>query len=402
MNPGSLYDPLSSWRDDDDSSTNNDDEEMNRWNALDGDYIGDILKEEKEENTTRVYFQNLNGLKWDKHGGIWPMICQSMAAIHADIACFSEVNQDTSKFEIRDKMQTVAGQQFDHVRMVTATSNRKAKRHYKPGGTTMLTMMETVALSKDPTRDRMGRWVSTRYSRGNGANVTVIGAYQVCQTHRTGRVTAATQQINQLLEEYATTNTIGSLNPREAFIRDLGAFIQQRQQCGDMIVLGGDFNEAMSSTAGLFTIASQCGLVDIFSKKLGTSDGPATFKGGSKRLDYILLSPDLEHMVKASGYEPYDYRGVFSDHRPMFVDFDSTALFGTKPVPLASSTQRDFKASDPSSVRAYVETKFSELLKHNFLERIQTLESLRSPNHDIAERLDRDMQRAAIIATKAG
>ena len=401
MNLGSSDDSLNLWRDDDDSSNGNDFENINHWNELDGDYIGDILNEDKEENTTRVYFQNLNGLKWDKHGGIWPMICQSMAAIHADIACFSEVNQDTSKFEIREKMKTVASLQFDHVRLVTATSNRKAKSNYKPGGTTMLTMMDTVALSKDPTRDRMGRWVSTRYSRGNGAHITVIGAYQVCQTHRTGQVTAATQQINQLLEEYATIDAIGPINPREVFIRDLSAFIQQRQQCNDLIVLGGDFNEAMSSTAGLFTIASQCGLVDVFSKKLGTSDKPATFKGGSKRLDYILLSPALEHMVKAIGYEPYDYRGVFSDHRPMFVDFDSMALFGAIPVSLSPATQRDFKASDPLSVRAYVEKKYSELIQHNFLERIHTIESNGQPNHDIAERLDRDMQRAAIIATKS-
>jgi len=78
--------------DDDDSSTGTDVDNLNHLNALDGDYIGDMLNEEKEDNTTRVYFQNLNGLKWDKHGGIWPMICQSMAAIHADVACFSEVN----------------------------------------------------------------------------------------------------------------------------------------------------------------------------------------------------------------------------------------------------------------------------------------------------------------------
>jgi len=137
--------PLS---DNDDSSTDTSVDDFNHLNELDGDYISDILSEEKEDNTTRVYFQNLNGLKWDKHGAIWPMICQSMAAIHADVACFSEVNQDTSKFAIREKMKTVACRQFDHVRLVTATSNRKVQRNYKPGGTTMLTMMDTVACPK--------------------------------------------------------------------------------------------------------------------------------------------------------------------------------------------------------------------------------------------------------------
>jgi len=61
-----------------------------------GDFIGNILQENKSENTTRVgYFHNLNGLKWDRQGGTWPMVCHAMAGIHADIACFSEINQDT-------------------------------------------------------------------------------------------------------------------------------------------------------------------------------------------------------------------------------------------------------------------------------------------------------------------
>jgi len=106
MNRGFSDNSLNLWRDDDDSSNGNDFENIKHWNELDGDYIGDILNDDKEKNTARVYFQNLNGLKWDKHGGIWRMLCQSMAAIHADIACFSEVNQDTSKFEIREKMKT--------------------------------------------------------------------------------------------------------------------------------------------------------------------------------------------------------------------------------------------------------------------------------------------------------
>ena len=70
MNRGFSDNSLNLWRDDDDSSNGNDFENIKHWNELDGDYIGDILNDDKEENTTRVYFQNLNGLKWDKQGGI--------------------------------------------------------------------------------------------------------------------------------------------------------------------------------------------------------------------------------------------------------------------------------------------------------------------------------------------
>jgi len=381
--------------------TDSDDEtELYDVEQLDGDYIGDILQEDKPPNTTRMYFHNLNGLKWDTHGGTWPVICQAMAGIHADIACFSEVNQDTLKFSIREKMSDIAHTQFDHVRMVTATSNRKVKRAYKPGGTAMLTMQDTVAYSKEPTRDRMGRWVSTRYSSGNGSNVTVIGAYQVCQTRRAGQATAATQQINQMLEEAAARGSAHHMDPRGCFIRDLTALIQQRQETGDQVVLGGDFNEVMSENSGIHQLASVCGLIDVFSQRFETVTRPATFKGGSNRLDYVLLSPTLVPYIKASGYEPYDYRGVFSDHRAMYLDFASDLLFGDQPIPLASLSQRDFRANDPEAVRKYIESKYAELLNHNILERLSLLEEMQDHNPDFVERIDRDMERAAIIATK--
>jgi len=161
-------------------------------------------------------------------------------------------------------MSEIARTQFDHVRMVTATSNRKVKRAHKPGGTAMLTMQDTVAHSKDPTRDRMGRWVSTRHSSGNGSNVTVIGACQDCQSRPAGHATAATQHINQLLEEAAACGMDHHIDPRECFIRDLTAFIQQRHQTGDRVVLGGDFNKVMLDNSGIHQLASVRGLTDVF------------------------------------------------------------------------------------------------------------------------------------------
>ena len=353
-----------------------DDEEWAGYEYMDGDFIGDILQDNKPENITRLYFHNLNGLRWDSHGGTWPMVCQTMAGIQADIACFSEINQDTQNYAIREKMNETAKHQFDHVRLVTASSNRKVKRAYKPGGTAMLTMMETVAISKEQTKDRLGRWVSTRYSCGDNKNMTIIGVYQVCQNQRTGNLTAATQQINQMLEENAHLGIQEQTSPRDAFIRDLTAFIQQRQLCGDTIILGGDFNEEMSENSGVYAMATQCGLLDIFSQRFGTATLPATYKGGTRRLDYILLSPAVATSIVAMGYEPYDYRGVFSDHRPMFMDFDSKALFGDQPVPLASKSQREFKANDPAALRTYIEAKFAELEKHNLHERVTSLENL--------------------------
>ncbi len=118
--------------------------------------VGDTLKEDKTNNTLRIYFQNLNGLKWDKHGGTWPQICQAMSTIQADITGFAEVNQDTLKLELRMKLEQVAGKHFEKLRLVTGTSNRRTRRAFKPGGTMMMTVNKAWALIQDTYRDRMG------------------------------------------------------------------------------------------------------------------------------------------------------------------------------------------------------------------------------------------------------
>jgi exonuclease III len=209
-------------------------------------HAGDELIEEKGENVVRVYFQNLNGLKWDKYGGIWPMACQSMAAIQADILGFAEVNQDTSNYDIKRQLEAVAAKQFGQMRLIAATSNRAVRKTFKPGGTMMLTTNSMAKWIHETSRDRMGRWVTTRYRGENNQKLSVIMAYQVCQHKRTGHNTAVNQQINMILEEAVANGIHTRLNPREAFINDLIHFIRTRQQDGDKIILIGDFNETMT------------------------------------------------------------------------------------------------------------------------------------------------------------
>lgn len=53
-------------------------------------------------------------------------------------------------------MEKIASKYFENKKMVTSTSNRQVRQTYKPGGTMMLTVMDTVSLAQETTRDRMG------------------------------------------------------------------------------------------------------------------------------------------------------------------------------------------------------------------------------------------------------
>jgi endonuclease/exonuclease/phosphatase family metal-dependent hydrolase len=272
---------------------------------LTNDPVGDPLDEVPNQDTTRIYFQNLNGLGWTKDGGKWPYICDTLAGIQVDVACFSEINTDTNRYEIRRKMETVSRRQFDHSQIVSSTSKFPTTTSYKPGGTAIMTCGTITSTVQSHSRDRMGRWTSIRLTTSPTQHIRIISAYQVCPEIRTGSNSAASQQQAQLISEEACSSN-RRRSPREAFKQDLQSFIQQCQSNGDDIILVGDFNEEMTSEqSGMYNLAAACGLTDLFAVRLGTSTYPATYQRGPRRIDYALITPRLLNHVHAAGYDPF-------------------------------------------------------------------------------------------------
>ena len=101
------------------------------------------------------------------------------------------------------------------------------------------------------------------------------------------------------------------------------------------------------------TIATTCGLADLFAVRLGASSMPATYQRGSKRLDYVLLSPELIDSVQAAGYDPFGYR-LPSDHRGMYLDLSTSMLFDDTPPDLPAAGKREFTTSSSETIQKYV------------------------------------------------
>ena len=367
---------------------------------LASDLVGDPMDENPTNGTTRLFVQNLNGLSWNKDGGKWPYVCETIDSTQADIACFSEINTDTTRYDVRKKMEDICRQQFDQHRLVLSSSTSKSTTTYKPGGTAIVARDAITTRIKSHTRDRMGRWTSISFTTSSTKKLRVISAYQVCHQIRTGTNTAAAQQTAQLILEQAINNTIRRQTPRQAFKHDLTTFIQQVQADNEDIILVGDFNDDITDAdSNMQHIASQCGLVDLFSVRLGSPTIPPTYQRGTKRLDYVLMSPSLVPKIQAAGYDPFGYR-LPSDHRAMFLDFRTDLLFDQVLPGISSNSKRDFSTSTPGVVPAYVTYKIKYLNDHRFFERLTVLGDTERPNHDLAERLDRDFQRASLHAAR--
>jgi len=76
------------------------------------EFVGDIMEEEYDDQRTRIYIQNLNGLNWDNDGGKWPYVCEVIDSNKIDVACFTELNTNTNRYKVRRKIETITQQYF--------------------------------------------------------------------------------------------------------------------------------------------------------------------------------------------------------------------------------------------------------------------------------------------------
>jgi nicotinate-nucleotide pyrophosphorylase len=96
--------------------------ERDYWEEIDNDRdhltytnnapFGDVMSE-KAAADTRVYFTNLNGFTLDAKGGTWSQVIQTMAQTQVDIVGFTELNKDTTRYDIRTQMAQVCDRQFN-------------------------------------------------------------------------------------------------------------------------------------------------------------------------------------------------------------------------------------------------------------------------------------------------
>jgi hypothetical protein len=93
----------------------------------------------------------------------------------------------------------------------------------------------------------MGRWSYTKFVRTGGKIITVITAYQVCNTPVTTTTkkkscTAAAQQASMMRQQGIT-----GTHPRKQFHKDLLNFLQVCKAQREESLLTGDFNEALGT-----------------------------------------------------------------------------------------------------------------------------------------------------------
>jgi hypothetical protein len=170
--------------------------------------------------------------------------------------------------------------------------------------------------------------VTTLFKAKTEDPVTIISVYQVVEkfTKDKGSFTTAAQQ-RSLPFQY---NKISL--PRSTGFHFKGIFETSSHQLKDQhneILVIGDFNERLGDNLnGTAQLAAEFSLTDILWIQHPHLQDPATYIRGKKRLDFALGSQIVAQAGQECRFEQFNYR-FHTDHRAMFIDFDTKALFGS-------------------------------------------------------------------------
>ena len=357
-----------------------------------GDTIG-----AKPTDVTRIYSQNVNGIRLEKDGGQFKEICHIHQEVQADIFCIQEHNLDTNQYQVKQIMHQTTRRHWQRSRLNLASSPITFPGTWKPGGTAILSTGSITGRITETGIDEWGRWSYQTYQGQRQRLVTIITIYQVVDTFSKdkGTYTAYAQQRSLLIRQGEV-----DINPRQAFLRDLTKFIHTKQHSvkHELLILG-DFNERIGDNPqGIARVAAEFNLTDIYRMQHPHLQDVATYTRGRKRLDYALGSSRVAQAVRACGYEPFNYR-LHTDHRASFIDFDTEILFGSATQTLVNHTSRVLHSNNLKQVTQYIKEKHAMLSSCNAFARA---EELMKPGHrhKFAERLDADVLRTSIIAER--
>ena len=175
---------------------------------------GDTL-DKKSTETTRIYSQNVNGIRLEKDGGQFRELCAIHQEIQADILCIQEHNLDTTQYQVQQIIHQTTRKHWQRSRLNMASSPMTFSNTWKPGGTAILSTGSITGRITASGTDEWGRWSYQTFQGQNQRLFTVINIYQVVDkfSNDKGAYTAYAQQRNLLIRQGDT-----HLTPRQAFI----------------------------------------------------------------------------------------------------------------------------------------------------------------------------------------
>jgi exonuclease III len=361
---------------------------MNTINLRTNVVFGDDMQLPKDDNTTHLISLNINGIRREFDYQDVLEMAQALKTSSVDWAALIETNIDwrsEAKKKVYDKFQRI----YHQTKISTSSSNIKYNSLYQPGGTaTIVTDKYTGRVTSYGSDTELGRWSFIKIL-GKGRTIILATVYQVCDIQgQAGSRTAHTQQVSLLVRQSRT------VSPRRAFIMDFMTQVTEWRAEGFELVIAGDINEELGNDInGFASISSKHNLVEIIQHRHGIAGEPPTYAREQKRLDYIFVTPGLLTSIKHCGILPYS-DVIDSDHRCLFVDFDTQMLLGGDPAVLSPNPVRILHSRDTKGSEQYVKAVDNYMQDHRVPPRMAAICTEIEADIEKGEAIDRDITRS--------
>lgn len=344
--------------------------------------------------------------------------------------CLAETNLNWKHPRVLKHLKDTTKKIWQHSSSITSHIPEDNISENQPGGTmTLLTNNWTSRIIErgvDPFG--LGRWTYMTLRGKNGIKILIVTAYRVCpqSISSIGPQTSTAQQHRLLSKSFREANRVEDPKPRLQFIVDLQSWLEHKISLNYSIILSIDANEGLQNKKGKYfpvafslnhplpitghdgsiaTLITTCGLCDPLCLHHTTSPPPPTYKRGKDRIDYIFVSTGILPAVIRSGLFPYD-QVFIADHRPCYIDLDSTILFQEDTPSITPPIYRGLQTLDPRLTTEYINIVNKQIQYHKLDTRIQSLEAQATTgqwhDHHIAEyeAIDRLLTEAMLSAEK--
>ena len=239
---------------------------------------------EKQQQVCRIFYNNINGLEINglvdtevvhtqrkKNDKIQTPIeaftkvesfFKQMYKWNVSISAIAEHCVDWNESVPRMLLKKIGKKYHQRGMWNVAASKVTVGNYIKPGGAFLFSAEEmairTTKHGTDPWG--MGRWAYQQYQAKKGHTLLIISAYRVGKRSGNPGSSTAWHQQKVMLTQYGRTE-----EPDEAFIKDIGTWIQQQQRHTDKmdIAIFLDANEKWTKTSEIKQLADKLQLVNL-------------------------------------------------------------------------------------------------------------------------------------------
>jgi hypothetical protein len=341
--------------------------------TIDNTPFGHICDNVAIDNDTpyvRVYCQNVCGI-FDRDGIGLDTAFQKMKQAGADIFTFNETHGDDSKATARRVLRLSKRRMWQNnnedCKIVHSSSTAPVLSFTKPGGNLVGVTGALVGRVRETIKDPYGRWCGFTMIGKDMKEILVLTAYNVSQ-YKNAKVGDDTL-FNQQVALYKLKN-IREPDPKKIFIEDLTELIRKARSEDKDIILTGDFNELVGDDPrGMTKVLEAGNLTDAHGHQHGNVD-ITTYTRGTKRLDYVFVTPRLVDHILRSGYESFHAR-IASDHRGYYVDFALAGFLDRQLPSIFSASSRAIRGTHPKNITKYVKHLHSVFEERDIYRRVK-------------------------------